>query len=141
MMFGGSFLGLGATAGGLLGSVAAERAGGGRVSGGSATGAGFSGRAGLTVVGSLGVGLVGAGLTVAVSMGVGLVGAGLTEAGSMGVGLEGAGLTEVTTRGVGLTEALMALPGIFFSETLRLSTSRLMVGFAGDIGEEFPVSL
>lgn len=86
---------------------------------------------------SAGVGLAGVGSTLA-----GLAGEGLTEVGDTGTEFAEVWFTGEELVGEGFIEALRLLPGMFFSETLLLSTSRLMVDFGveGDVTEEFSLS-
>lgn len=65
-------------------------------------------------------------------MAVGLAGAELSQVDVAGLGL--AGLAGVGFVRAGLAGGLGLLAGIFFSETLRLSTSSIMVGFEAAVG-------
>lgn len=81
------------------------------------------------MLGSTGVGLTAVGSSLA----------GFAEVGDIGTEFANVRFTGEELVGEGFIEALRLLPGMFFSETLLLSTSRLMVDFGveGDVTEEF----
>lgn len=137
MMFGGSFLGLGATTGGLLGSISTERAAVGRLEGVDG-GSELSRLSGLSLFGSVGVVLTDMGASS-----VELGGVGLTDVGAAGMGLVGVGSPRAGLGGMGFADALRPLIGIFFTETLFLSISRFIVGLqeGADVAGEFSLSL
>lgn len=137
MMFGGSFFGLGATAGGLLGSISTRGTAVERLEGVD-DGSEISRVSGLPPVGSIGIGLTD---TVGTSMELG--GVGLMEISGAGLGLVEVGSTLAGLAELGFADPLKPLTAIFFSETLLLSTSRLIVGLraGADVAEEFSPSL